>query len=261
MDSMLLYSIESFPPLPESVNRLNELCSQKNPNLTAIVTLIENDPILHTNMLHFANAPLHGLRSPIKTVSQAFSLFGIQTMKGVALCTAIKQLPYIDVSPYGISVDQWFLTMQKQQHFLSSWIKKTDKNLLGELGAVIHFLEIGRLISSYALMFTENPYHFTKKEPHKLFLEEINILGESSETLAASLFALWRFDPSIVEQLRYSLMPEHAPVPSTTAMITCARSLYTLYETAPFETILPILSKFGLDTGTCQEAYQETNQG
>lgn len=261
MDSMLLYSIESFPPLPKSVNDLNDLFRQTEPNISAIIQLIESDPIIHTNVLHFANAPIHGLRSPIKTVAQAFSLFGIQMMKGVILCSAIKNLPFIDVSVYSISVDQWFSTMQTQQRFLSSWIRRTDKSLLTQLGAVMHFLEIGRLISSYALMFTENPYTFTKKDPQTLFLEEINILGESGDTLAASLFELWHFDLSIIDHLRHSLIPENSPSPSITAMVTCARILYTLYSIEAFETVLPILSKFNLDIAACQDAYNETNQG
>lgn len=261
MDSMLLYSIESFPPLPNSINELSRLCSQSEPDIPAITSLVKNDPIIHTNLLHFANAPFHGLRNPIKDISQAFSLFGIQTMKGVALCSAIKELPFIDLTAYNITIDAWFSTMQKQQQFISHWIKNTDQTLFEQLGAIIHILEIGRLIGSYALMFTENPYHFTKTDPIKLLLEEINILGESTDTLAAKLFELWSFDPSMINHLRYSLNPAQSVTPSITAMLTCARMLYTLYGTAPLENVEPLLSQFNLDITHCKNAYDNTNKG
>lgn len=258
---MLLYSIESFPPLPSSINELSRLCSQSEPDFQAILSLVKSDPIIHTNLLHFANAPFHGLRNPIKDVSQAFSLFGIQTMKGVALCSAIKELPFIDLTPYNITIDEWFLTMQKQQQFISYWIKSTDQTLFEQLGAIIHILEIGRLIGSYALMFTENPYRFTKTDPIKLLLEEINILGESTDTLAAELFELWNFDAAMINHLRYSLNPSRSDTPSITAMLTCARMLYSLYNTAPFENVIPVLSQFNLDFTLCKNAYDNTNKG
>jgi len=261
MDLMLLYSIESFPPLPNSINELSRLCSEDEPDLPAILSLVKNDPIIHTNLLHFANAPFHGLRNPIKDISQAFSLFGIQTMKGVALCSAIKELPFIDLSAYNITIEQWFSTMHKQQLFVSHWIKCTDQTLFEQLGAIIHILEIGRLIGSYALMFTENPYHFTKIDPMKLLLEEINILGESTDTLAARLFELWNFDSSIINHLRYSLNPAQSDTPSITAMLTCARLLYTLYGTAPLDNAIPILTQFNLDLSLCKNAYDNTNKG
>jgi HD-like signal output (HDOD) protein len=51
MDSILLYSIESFPPLRESINKINALCTRGEIDLKALARVIESDPILYTDIL------------------------------------------------------------------------------------------------------------------------------------------------------------------------------------------------------------------
>ena len=55
MDTVLLYSIESFPPLRESIAKINELCSKEDIDRKALAQVIEADPILYTNILPFSN--------------------------------------------------------------------------------------------------------------------------------------------------------------------------------------------------------------
>ena len=81
--SNLLYSIESFPPLPESINKLNELCMADEIDLKAVIRVIESDQMLYTDILRFSNVPYHGFRYPITSISQAIALFGIGTYSGV----------------------------------------------------------------------------------------------------------------------------------------------------------------------------------
>ncbi|MFA5216067.1 HDOD domain-containing protein [Sulfuricurvum sp.] len=256
MNSTLLHSIESFPPLSESINKMNELCRFEDVDLKAFIRLIESDPLLYTDILRYSNVPYHGFSNPITSISQAIALFGISAIRGMALTAELKANPSTDLTPYGITVDQWFAVMEKQQRFLDLWLRKKHRAMLQSLGGLTFILEIGRLISSYSLMFNNNAYCFTEDEPEKLSLEEKNVVGASGDELAATLFELWNFDKLFVNSLGYSLNPENGLEPEICAAIKCARTLFNLKYIKAFEEVEPMLKQFNFDRNDANVAYE-----
>lgn len=256
MDEFLLHSIESFPPLRESIDQLNKLYRTEEVDTKALIKVIESDPILYTDILHFSNSPQYGFRHPISQISQVIALFGQTTVRGMAIFAALKAHPFTDVKAYGITIEEWFAVMEKQQHFLTLWLGKTDRELIDSLVGLPFILEIGRLVASYALMFAHNPYRFTKTSTEELLMEEKNIIGSSGDELACRLFELWFFDPAMVNALRYSFSPSNGLNPKACAVLKCARTLFTLKSNEPFETILPILETYSLDQKAALSAYQ-----
>ena len=256
MDEFLLHSIESFPPLRESIDQLNMLYAAEEVDTKAVVKVIESDPILYTDILHYANSPQYGFRHPISQISQVIALFGQTTIRGMAIVAALKAHPFTDLKPYGITIEEWFSVMERQQHFLTLWLGKNQRELTDVLGGLPFILEIGRLIASYALMFCHNPYRFSKISTEELLLEEKNMIGSSGDDLACALFELWFFDPAMVNALRHSFSPANALNPKACAVLKCARTLFTLKSNEPFETILPILETYSLDQKAALNAYQ-----
>ncbi|MGA9046939.1 HDOD domain-containing protein [Sulfuricurvum sp.] len=256
MDNTILYSIESFPPLPESIKKINSLCSVAEVDLKSIIQVIESDPILYTNILRSSNTPYHGFRYPITSISQAIALFGIAAIRGMSLTAALKAHPYTDVSAYGMSIHEWFSVMLQQQRFLDIWLGKQHRSILQSLGGLTFILEIGRLVASYALMFQKHSYCFTEHEPDKLSFEEINILGASGDELASKLFKFWNFDSLFVDSLSHSLNPDDGLEPKSCAALKCARTLFTLREVKPFEKITPILEEYDFAVNDARIAYE-----
>jgi HD-like signal output (HDOD) protein len=256
MDNTLLHSIESFPPLPESINKINELCRFEDVDLKAFTRVIESDPLLYTDILRYSNVPHYGFSNPITSISQAIALFGISAIRGMALTAVLKANPSTNVTPYGITIDQWFSVMEKQQRFLDLWLSKKNRAILQSLGGLTFILEIGRLVASYALTFTNNSYRFNENEPDRLSLEEKNVIGASGDELAAKLFELWHFDKFFVNSLGYSLNPEDGLEPKICAAIKCARTLFTLNEIKDFEEIETILEKFDFESNDAKIAYE-----
>lgn len=256
MDETTLYSIESFPPLPESINKINELCRFEDIDLKAIVRVIESDPVLYTDILRFSNVPYYGFRYPITSISQAIALFGIAAIRGMSLTAALKAHPFMDVGPYGVSVGMWFAAMEKQQRFLELWLGKKQRSILQALGGLTFILEIGRLVASYALMLNKNPYHFVESEPFKLTLEEKSIIGNSGDELASKLFKIWNFDDLFVDSLLNSMNPNLGIDPKICAVLQCARTLFTLKEIKPFEEIESMLLKFDFPIDDARIAYE-----
>lgn len=256
MGSKHIHTIESFPPLPESINKLNELCAVNEIDLKAVISVIESDPMLYTDILRFSNVPYHGFRYPITSISQAIALFGIAAVRGMALTAALRAHPFIDLSPYGIEVHEWFRAMEQQQRFLDLWLGKKHRATLQSLGGLTFILEIGRLVTSYALMFTQKEHTFSEHEPDKLSLEEQNIVGFSSDELAAQLFEFWNFEKLFVNSLCYSLNPEEGMEPKACAALKCARTLFTLKEVAEFESVVLLLEKFDFSVADARIAYE-----
>ena len=255
MTELLLESLRSFPPLRESINSINRICSYRDTDINALSQVIESDPQLYVELLRSVNAPFYGFKNRIKSVSQAISLFGVSMIRGFCLAIAIKKHTYTDLSAYNISSEQWIATMQKQQQFLYGWLTKEDPKALSHLGALTFMLEIGRLVSAYALMFSENSYHFTQTEPDKLALEELNILESSGDTLAARLFEFWFYEQDFINLFEYALAPQKAQNPREAAMLYIARKLFTLHKTQSLEDVAATIDAFHFNPTAIQESY------
>lgn len=256
MDDFLLHSIESFPPMPESITKLNELYAHPEVDTKAVERIIQADPILYTDILRYANSPHYGFRNPLSTITQVISLLGHAALQGMAMVSALRAHPFTDLAPYGISTTTWFSVMQKQQAFLQLWLGKEDRRLLTSLGGLPFILEIGRLVASYALMFSQNPYFFTKTAPLDLLLEEQNIIGSSGDELACKLFEAWYFDPSLIDTLHHSFTVGLALNPKNCVVVQCARTLFPLKREGSFGAVEPLLQEYGFDTTIANEAYQ-----
>lgn len=256
MDNNVLYSIESFPPLPESINKINSLCSVEDIDLKAIVHVIESDPILYTDILRYSNVPYHGFRYPITSISQAIALFGIAAIRGMSLTAALKAHPYTDLTPYGITIHEWFSVMENQQRFLDLWLIKKHRSILQSLGGLTFILEIGRLVASYALMFNNKSYIFVENEFDKLIMEEKNLFGMSGDELASKLFIYWNFDEVFANSLSYTFFPSDGIDTQACAVLKCARTLFTLKEIKPFEEIVFLLEKYDFDVNEARIAYE-----
>jgi len=101
-ESLIKY-IEELPPLPESVQKIQALYAQGNPDIKKLVALIESDPVLTTDILAKVNAPLFSFSKQIISIMQAVTLLGAASIRGFVLSSAMNQNFKIDMSPYNIS--------------------------------------------------------------------------------------------------------------------------------------------------------------
>jgi diguanylate cyclase (GGDEF)-like protein len=75
----------SLATLPALAMRVLSLCQEENLDLGQIAKALGSDPALSIKVLKMANSPLIGPRHPIKTVSHAVALLGVNTVRTVAL--------------------------------------------------------------------------------------------------------------------------------------------------------------------------------
>ena len=75
----------TLPTLPALALKVLELCQKEDLNLGEIATVLGNDPALAAKLLRMANSPVSGMRRPVRTVSHALALLGVNTVRTLAL--------------------------------------------------------------------------------------------------------------------------------------------------------------------------------
>lgn len=81
--------VEKMPAFSQSVHRVIQLTSDINSDPKVLVDVIQHDPILMMRILKLVNSPYFGLAQKISSINHAVVYIGINTVKNLALSTAI----------------------------------------------------------------------------------------------------------------------------------------------------------------------------
>ena len=254
----LLEKLEFFPPMRESIERLNRLCEENDVDILAFAQTIEADPMLFSDILRAVNAPFYGFQSEITSIRHALTIFGVSKIHGLALQASLTQYADDALDAYGITLQSWLNTMRQQQEFLFYILKNDDDPAsFVKLSGVMFVLEIGKLAANYLLKEKGKTYRFTATDPYALLEEERSVLGHSGDELAVLLFENWHFEPEFIELYRHSLHAEKASIHTkVTAMLQLARVLITIHGVQPFERAETLIERFGLNRPVVESAYR-----
>ena len=109
MNELLLQSVESLPPLPDTVNKLRAYIDEAGAEIETekVAEIISGDPLLMAKLLQLVNSPFYGFKSEITTITQVITLLGIGNIKNVVLANSIKDNFKIDLSPYGLKTEHF----------------------------------------------------------------------------------------------------------------------------------------------------------
>lgn len=90
-------------PLPQSLNRLAALVAESEPDLRAIVQVIQFDPVITGKMLHVANSAYSGSRTAVATVKEAVVRLGSGCILRLIVGTCARPLLERALPAYGFS--------------------------------------------------------------------------------------------------------------------------------------------------------------
>ena len=128
MNESILARIKTLPPLPETVSKIQQICADPESSIGDLVKIVEKDPMITANLLKAANSPFYGFSREITTVSQAISLFGMATVKGLALSGAVKEILGMDLQAYGITPNAFADISGLQNALMQTWYVKIDRS-------------------------------------------------------------------------------------------------------------------------------------
>ena len=81
--------IKTMPSLPTSVTKVMEICNNPQTSPADLNHVISLDPVLVGRVLKLINSAYYGLGQPVASLAKAIIMLGINTVKNLALSTAI----------------------------------------------------------------------------------------------------------------------------------------------------------------------------
>ncbi len=201
----IVQSIQILPPLPESVHKVQKLFSTGDADVQKLIKIIEADPIMTANILAEANSPLYNFSKQIVSITQAITLFGTASIRSLILASAIKDNFTLDLSPYGLSTNDFSKISNIQSTLMYQWYMGVDMQKAKDLTPLAFLLEMGKIVIANEI---------NKSEYSELFLDEVkqkesidtleNFYAEvTSSKINALLFAHWNFEELFVEVMEY----------------------------------------------------------
>lgn len=208
----IIKSIKSVPPLPDSVLKVEELFTQYDPSVGALVKIVESDPLLTANILALVNSPLYSFSKNIISVQQAVTLFGMKSIRGFILSTIANNSFSFDMSPYGITNKEFQDISLLQSTLMFQWYMSIDIEQSSILVPIAFLMDIGKVIIAQEIAKSENRDEFTRmiQEGNSISESEKHFVGMSSAEVTALLFEHWHFNETFVKVIKDSDEPYYA---------------------------------------------------
>ena len=89
LDRALREHINAMPSLPTSVTKVLEICNNPQTSPADLNHVISLDPVLVGRVLKLINSAYYGLGKPVTSLARAIIMLGINTVKNLALSTAV----------------------------------------------------------------------------------------------------------------------------------------------------------------------------
>lgn len=197
----IIEEIDTFPPFPESVQKIESEFTKGEVEPKIIIKLIESDTILTAEILARANSPMNGFRKDIVSVSQAVTLLGNVKIRAFVLEFAMKKNFKVDMSVYGIDNAQFSDVSNLQSTLMFQWYMGIDINLSKLLVPIIFLLDIGKVLIANEIAQSEYATQFTKEIEQSDDIEGLEMMFSDTNSfkISALLFKHWHFNELFIE--------------------------------------------------------------
>lgn len=216
-------SIDRMPTLSPVIHKINEVANNVKSSAQELTDVIQLDPVLTAKVIRMVNSAYFGLSQEIKSLKQAVVMLGINTIKNVALSSAL--LGQITLKGNTSLNEQDFWKHSLGVGVASKMIARArgiDDSLVEEyfIAGLIH--DIGKvLINNF---FPEQMAVILEQLAQKgapILEVEKKVLGLTHEEIGIAIGKKWRFSNSFL----YAVGRHHQPLIEGPAapysMVTC----------------------------------------
>lgn len=201
----MIQKIKSLPPLPKSVQQIQQLYASGDPDVSKLVKIIESDPILTSDVLANANSPLYSFSQKIVSVNQAITLFGTSNIRSVVLATSTQKNFRLNFSPYGINSAQYSQMCDLKSALMFQWYMGVDISMSKTLIPLIFLSEMGKILISQEMLQSMYISNFKKaiKETDDIGKVEYHFTLTTTYAINALLYKHWNFDDIFIDIMEY----------------------------------------------------------
>jgi putative nucleotidyltransferase with HDIG domain len=208
----ILDEMDGLPPLPQSLTKIINLCSNPDSDLNIIAHEIEKNPALSVDILKLSNSAGFMSRSRVNTILQAVKVVGLKNIRNLLYVTGVRKV--MD-GQYGKMQDVW--DHSNRTSYYARYISNESGRLkIGDIvavGGLLHDLGKLLLLSLEKNLFNKLlAYQKGREMNNTTLLEEIS-LGISHASLGAQLAKKWDFPEDLITIIDYHHKPFIAPEP------------------------------------------------
>lgn len=210
----LIARIDSLPPLPESVLKIEKLFQAEFPDINQLVEVITHDPSLTADILSKVNAPLYGFSKTIVSVHQAVTLFGAPQIRSIVLSSSIQRSFDIDLSPYNITTAMFSKICTTQSELLFQWYMNIDVNIARDLTPIAFLMETGKILIAKEVIENEKTEQFQNDISVYENISDVETIYTMMNTaqINALIFKHLNLNDSFSESMKYLSSEQEIPI-------------------------------------------------
>jgi len=218
--------IEKMPSLPTSVAKILEVCNDPNASPADLNRIISIDPVLMGKVMKLINSAYYGLNQEITSLVRAIIMLGINTVKNLALSTAVLGTLGKTLKSQALNMDGFWrhsLCVGVTAKLIATQ-RKVDRKILEEyfIAGLLH--DIGkiplnnRLSEEYVQVMA-----LSDRELLPLYAAESQIFTMSHSDVGGIVVENWKLGDEILDAVRFHHSPltyegEHKDLLYTVAM-------------------------------------------
>ena len=260
MNESILKKIKTLPPLDDTVIQIQRIHADENSSINDLTKVVEKDPMLTANILRSANSPLYGFSQEITTIARAISLFGMATIRGFALSSAIRKSFSINLEPYSITGQDFLNISIMQNTLMYHWYSKINPKKLEVLSPASFMLEVGKIVLAHELVENNQDTEFKEKIKKitgsvDLALLETEIFDMTNEEVTAKIFEQWNLETELINSILYSNNPEEAPdhikeYARALKVVKTAVNIFNQLDDVSINNATLLINEYGFDRDT-----------
>lgn len=222
--------IDRMPSLPTAVTRVLDICSKPSASPNDLNKVISLDPVLTDNVLKLINSAYYSLPNQITSLGRAIIMLGLNTVKNLALITAIlgtlkksgalNRLPFdtfwthclgVGVTAKAIAAQKNIPVTQHEEYFVAGLLHDLGKVALNNCFAGVY----GQALSLADL------------EQGPLYKAEKTMLGLDHALVGQEIAEKWQFSSTISQAISFHHRPTEAA--KETRLMVAIISLANIY--------------------------------
>lgn len=197
----IIDKIDSLPPLPKTIQELEDFKKSTNKEIKTLANIVERDPLLITTILKTTNSALFGFRSQIETVQKAVGILGINYTLMIAFDSLIKDSLNFSLSSYNITTDDLLSASLIKSKILYAIVE--DDEIAMSLSLPIFLQEVGKFIISKHLIDIGKSEEFKSQVNINNISElERKYVGYDTYEVTYKIFEKWGLTKDIINSIK-----------------------------------------------------------
>jgi len=194
-----------MPSLPTSVKKVLEICNNPQTSPTDLNHVISLDPVLVGRVLKLINSAYYGMGQPVTSLARAIIMLGINTVKNLALSTAVVGQLNPEKKSAGLDMEGFWrhsLCVGVSAKFLAKKrgidSKMTEEYFTAGLLHDIGKIPLNAVLSEQYMVTVSN----ADRERKPLTLAEENAFGMNHCEAGGMIADAWKLDGPIGDAIR-----------------------------------------------------------